>query len=73
MRSSEEILQPPGILAKICPLLTEGYDDCEIARLLDVDEAAVQDYVSQLVQAFNVNSRLELLFYFLRVAKQERA
>ena len=67
MHPTEEISMPPGILAQLCPLLAELHSNYEIAQLLNVSEAHVQDYLGWLMQAFGVTSRVELLLYFYSV------
>jgi hypothetical protein len=67
MHPTEEISMPPGILAQLCPLLAELHSNYEIAQLLNVSEAQVQDYLGWLMQAFGVSTRVELLVYFCGV------
>jgi DNA-binding NarL/FixJ family response regulator len=64
---TERTQNATGILADICPLLAEGRSDEDIAQLLHVSEALVEDYLSWLMQALGVTSRVELLLYFYSV------
>jgi DNA-binding NarL/FixJ family response regulator len=73
MHPTKEMRMPPGVLRKLCPLLVEGLNHWEIGQLLMLSEAAVQNYVEWLVHAFDVNSREDLLLYFLSGAQKERS
>jgi hypothetical protein len=64
---TERTQYPTGILAHICPLLVEGRSDDDIAQLLHVSEALVEDYLHWLMQVFGVTSRVELLLYFYSI------
>lgn len=55
-----------GRLRQTLSLLLEGRSEKEAAKTLGLSARTVHDYVTMLYEHFRVNSRAELLAYFIR-------
>jgi DNA-binding NarL/FixJ family response regulator len=53
-------------LRETLTLLLEGRSEKEVAAALEIGTRTVHDYVTALYEHFQVNSRAELLAYFIR-------
>ena len=58
--SSNELF-PRGLPREVCPLVAAGLTDAEIGAKLNVDETAVSDYISWLLELLALTSRKDLV------------
>ena len=61
-----------GVLSPICRLVGQGFNDCEIAKKLNLTETKVRDCISWMLQSFRFPDRRELVWEAFRGAGQVR-